>query len=93
MEKITSISIHFNISIIQEVGEHKSTWCWSDLQQWICVCNQLSSTQMKYATVQRTDLENICISEKKERLPKITEKKISAMKQANHCLDSACKFV
>ena len=24
---------------------------------------------------------------------KITEKKISAMKQANHCLDSACTFV
>lgn len=51
---------------------------------------------MKYATMQRTDLENICISENgggKKVNKKITEKKISAMKQANHCLDSACTFV
>ena len=61
--KITAISIHFNICTIQELHEHKSMWCWLDLQQWICVCNQLSSTQMKYAEMLRRDLENICTSE------------------------------
>jgi hypothetical protein len=59
--------IHFNISTVQELCEHKSMWCWLDLQQWICICNWLSSTQMKYAEMLRRELGNICISEKEEK--------------------------
>lgn len=40
--------------------------CWLDLQQWICTCNRLRSTQKKYAEMLRRDLENICISEKEK---------------------------
>ena len=52
-------------------------WCWLGLQQWICVCNRLSSTQMKYADMLRRDLENICISEKEGKKVniKITKKR------------------
>jgi len=69
------MSIHFNISTVQELCKHKSMWCWLDLQHWICVCNWLNSTQMKYAEMLRKELENVCISGKKKVNLKITEKR------------------